>query len=151
MGRAWKWVTRERCDVLRWRMADSRRLRVLDAAEDLAATVFASVDRVNVRRAPGIRGQLVRAASSVAANIAEAANLGTEANFKRQLRLSLASANEAASHLRILHRTGALDPLTVARCDSKRAVVCKMLVALIRRLEEDEARAANGRWRDGAE
>lgn len=121
-------------------MADSRQLRVLDAAEDLAATVFAALAHVEVRRAPGVRGQLVRAAAAVAANIAEAANLGTEANFKRQLRLSLASATETGSHLRILRRAGALDPLAVARCEAKRVVVCKMLVGLIRRIEEDEAR-----------
>jgi four helix bundle protein len=128
-------------------MSDSRNLRVLDAAEDLAAAVFEALERVDARRAPGVRGQLVRAASSVAANIAEAANLGSDANFKRQLRLSLASANEAGSHLRILRRTGAMDPLAVARCDTKRRVVCKMLTGLIRRIEEDEAKMEDERRR----
>lgn len=131
-------------------MADSRQLRVLDAAEDMAATVFGALEHIEARRAPGVRGQLVRAAAAVAANIAEAANLGTDANFKRQLRLSLASASETGSHLRILRRTGALDPISAARCEAKRTVVCKMLVGLIRRIEEDEARAENaGRDRRG--
>ncbi len=129
-------------------MSDSRNLRVLDAAEDLAATVFLAARIVDVYRAPGVRGQLVRAAAAVPANIAEAANLGTDANFKRQLRLSLASANEAGSHLRILRRTGALDPITVAKCESKRVVVCKMLSNLVKALDEREAHDENRRRAD---
>lgn len=101
---------------------------------------------VHAHRAPGVRGQLVRAAASIGANIAEASGLGTDKNFKRQLRLALASANECGSHLRLLKRTGALDPLEHARCETKRVVVCKMLMSLIRRLEEDEARAEDGQY-----
>lgn len=121
-------------------MSDSRNLRVLDAAEDLAATVLSTIDSIDARRAPGIRGQLVRAVTAVPANIAEAANLGTDPNFRRQLRLSLASANEAGSHLRILSLTGALPHTLIYRCESKRIVVCKMLVSLLRAIEEREAR-----------
>lgn len=124
-------------------MPDSRRLRVLDAAEDFAAVTLQAAQHVRAYQAPGVRGQLVRAAASVAANIAEAAGLGTDRNFKRQLRLALGSANECGSHLRILERTGALDPRIRATCESKRVVVCKMLNSLIRRLDEDEALRQN--------
>lgn len=127
-------------------MSDSRRLRVLDAAEDFAAITLQAAQHVRAHLAPGVRGQLVRAAASVAANIAEASGLGTDKNFKRQLRLALASANECGSHLRILKRTGALEPVTQNRCETKRVTVCKMLVALIRRLEEDEARDIDQQW-----
>ena len=120
-------------------MPDSRNLRVLDAAEDMTATVFEVVVHVQVHRAPGVRGQLVRSAASVSANIAEASDLGSDKNFKRQLRLALASANKVGSHLRIIKRTGALDPISVARCETKRTVVCRMLSNLIRRIEMDEA------------
>ncbi|MBL0937471.1 MAG: four helix bundle protein [Gemmatimonadaceae bacterium] len=120
-------------------MSDCRNLRVLDATEDLAATVLSTVAAVDVFRAPGIRGQLVRAVTAISANIAEAANLGTDPNFKRQLRLSLASANEAGSHLRVLSRTGALGKPLIFRCEAKRIVVCKMLVSLLRAIEEREA------------
>lgn len=135
-------------------MSDSRRLRVLDAAEDFAAVTLHAAQHVRAHMAPGVRGQLVRAAASVAANIAEASGLGTDRNFKRQLRSALASANECGSHLRILRRTGALEPLAHAHCDSKRVTVCKMLTSLIRRLEEDEAHEENakrGRRRENRE
>jgi len=127
-------------------MADSRRLRVLDAAEDFAAATMFAAQHVLAHRAPGVRGQLVRAAASIGANIAEASGLGTDKNFKRQLRLALASANECGSHLRLLKRTGALDPLEHARCETKRVVVCKMLTSLIRRLEEAEARSEDAQY-----
>ena len=120
-------------------MSDSRNLRVLDAAEDLAATVLSTVASIDGFKAPGVRGQLVRSIAAVPANIAEAANLGTDPNFKRQLRLSLASANEAGSHLRVLARTGALGRPLIFRCEAKRIVVCKMLVSLLRAVEEREA------------
>lgn len=126
-------------------MSDSRRLRVLDAAEDFAAATLQVAQLVRAHRAPGVRGQLVRAAASVAANIAEASGLGTDRNFKRQLRLALASANECGSHLRILKRTEALDFMSHARCETKRIAVCKMLTSLICRLEEDEARELDAR------
>jgi len=125
-------------------MTDSRNLRVLDAAEDLAATVMAAVRVVDASRAPGVRGQLVRAITAVPANIAEAANLGTDRNFRRQLRLSLASANESGSHLRILRRTGALAPHSADACLNKLTVVCRMLTRLIRAIDEREAYREDG-------
>lgn len=120
-------------------MSDSRHLRVLSAAEDLAVAVLSVVPLVNARRAPGVRGQLARSVTAIAANVAEAANLGTDPNFKRQLRLALASANETGSHLRVLERTGAIPRQHIWRCENKRVTVCKMLVNLIRAIEEREA------------
>jgi len=120
-------------------MSDSRNLRVLSAAEDLAVAVLGVVPLVNARRAPGVRGQLTRSVTAISANVAEAANLGTDPNFKRQLRLALASANETGSHLRILERTGAIHREHIWRCENKRVAVCKMLVSLIRAIEEREA------------
>ncbi|WP_291156128.1 four helix bundle protein [Gemmatimonas sp. UBA7669] len=120
-------------------MSDSRHLRVLSAAEDLAVAVLSVVPLVNARRAPGVRGQLARSVTAIAANVAEAANLGTDPNFKRQLRLALASANETGSHLRVLERTGAIPRQHIWRCENKRVAVCKMLVNLIRAIEEREA------------
>lgn len=126
-------------------MADSRNLRVLYAAEDFAATVMSISQFVIPARAPGVRGQLVRAAAAVPANIAEAAHLGTDPNLRRQLRLALASANECASHLRILIRTGALASNHGTRCLAKGSVVCRMLSNLIKAIDEREARAQDNR------
>ncbi|WP_461415635.1 four helix bundle protein [Gemmatimonas sp.] len=120
-------------------MSDSRNLRVLSAAEDFAAAVLVAVRFVNAARAPGVRGQLVRSATAVPANIAEAAHLGTDPNFRRQLRLALASASESTSHLRLLIRAGAIHPKRGTHCLGKAAVVCRMLTNLIRAIDEREA------------
>jgi four helix bundle protein len=130
-------------------MSDSRNLRVLDAAEDCAAAVLVAMRFVDARRAPGVRGQLVRSATAVPANIAEASNLGTDPNFRRQLRLALASANESASHLRLLIRTGALHERSGTTCLAKVAVVCRMLQRLIRVIDEREAHRIDQRLRQG--
>ena len=130
-------------------MPDQRHLRVLEAAEALTVMVLGAAERVDGHLAPGIRGQLLRATSSISANIAEAAGLGTQVNFLRQLRIALASANEVGSHLRVLRSSGALDGLTVARLDATRRVVCKMLVGLIAAIESRlaETAPADGRRR----
>lgn len=122
-------------------MVDSRNLRLLHAAEDYAVMVMRAARGIDASRAPGLRGQLVRSAAAVPANIAEAAQLGSDANFRRQLRLALASASESTSHLRLLMRAGALDPGEGTRCTGKAAVVCRMLVNLIRAIDEREARS----------
>ncbi|MBY0490064.1 MAG: four helix bundle protein [Gemmatimonadaceae bacterium] len=126
-------------------MSDSSNLRVLGAAEDFAATVQQAMSRVDNWRVPGERAQLLRASSSVAANIAEAARLGTDANMVRQLRLALASAEECGVHLRLIHEARALDPISIKRCQIKLATVSKMLYGFIRAVEEREARAENDR------
>jgi len=114
---------------------------VLSAAEDFAAAILVAVRFVNAACAPGVRGQLVRSATAVPANIAEAAHLGTDPNFRRQLRIALASASESASHLRLLIRAGAIHPKRATHCLGKAAVVCRMLTNLIRAIDEREARA----------
>jgi four helix bundle protein len=126
-------------------MADSRNLRVLNAAEDLSATVSAAVERISSGNAYAVKMQIIASAESIAANIGEAANLGTDANFARQLRIALASANETMVHLRNIRRKGALDPITIHHCQTKLMVVCKMLVNLIRSIEEREAHRENQR------
>jgi four helix bundle protein len=130
-------------------MADTSKLRVLDAAERLAADVIVGCEGLDRRRAPGLVEQFIRATSSVPGNIAEAARLGTDANFKRQLRIALASADEAGCHLRILRRAELIPPHTAADFDARRRMVCRMLQALIRRLEEKEAQRENDRRSSG--
>ena len=126
-------------------MTESSNLRVLGAAEDFAATMQQTLQRVDTSSIPGERNQLLRSSASIAANIAEAAQLGTDTNMARQLRLALASAEESGVHLRLIQRSGALDPLSAKRCEIKLATVAKMLRGLIRVIEEREAHRENDR------
>ena len=126
-------------------MTESSDLRVLGAAEDFAAAVHYALYDIDTSSVPGARNQLLRSSASVAANIAEAAQLGTDANMARQLRLALASAEESGVHLRLIQRARVLDPLTAKRCEIKLATVAKMLRGLIRVIEEREAHRENAK------
>jgi four helix bundle protein len=88
-----------------------------------------------VRVAPQVRGagaldvvdQMIRAAASVPANIAEGYGRGLGRDFARFLRIAAASAAELESHILVAEASGRLDtdscrPL-VARCRRVRALV----------------------------
>ena len=88
-----------------------------------------------VRLAPQVRGpgapdtvdQLMRAAESVAANIAEGYGRGPGRDFARFLRVAGASAAEVESHLRVAEACGRLPAdsvaAVVAHCREVRALV----------------------------
>ncbi len=105
---------------------------------------MAAVREVNANRTSGVRGQLVRATTTVPANIAEAAIVGTDRNFRRQLRRSLASAKESGSHWHRLKRAGALARHSADARLNKRTVVCRMRSRLIRAIDEREASHEDG-------
>jgi four helix bundle protein len=116
-------------------MADLRNLRVYEAAEDLAANIDRAAALIETLRAPGLRSQMQRAAESIPANLAEGAGLRTDPQLLRGVHIALGSANELGQHLVRAKKRGALDPITVARCESKRVVVCKMLSSLAQTVE----------------
>ncbi len=107
---------------------------MLEAADDLAATIHTAMRAAPDFRAPGLRSQLLRAVDSVPANISENRQK-TDAQFVNGLRISLGSANEVGTHLARARQTGVLDPITTHRCESKRIVVCKMIESLKKRIE----------------
>jgi four helix bundle protein len=88
-----------------------------------------------VRLAPQVRGpgaaetveQVMRAAESVAANIAEGYGRGPGRDFARFLRIAAASAAETESHLRVAEACGRLPAEAVAavisHCREVRALV----------------------------
>jgi four helix bundle protein len=88
-----------------------------------------------VRTAPQVRGagaedvvdQLLRAAESVPANVAEGYGRGSGRDFARFLRVAAASAAEVESHVRVAEASGRLTSETaetlVARARRVRALV----------------------------
>ena len=102
------------------------------------AAVHQHVDTFDVTRAPRIRAQLLRAADSVPANIAEGAR-GTRVQRQNYFRIARGSADEVGVHLRVARNSGAVADATYWQCENKRVVVCKMLTRLLRVLDEEEA------------
>ncbi len=119
-------------------MSDPRNLKVLDAAERFASTVHEQFDRIDASRLPGFRSQILRAADSVPANIAEGAR-GTVAQRQHFYRVARGSADEVGVHLRLARRGEILSTASYWSCENTRVVICKMLTKLIRSLEEQEA------------
>ncbi len=118
-------------------------LRVYAAACELSLVVHESLEAHDVTRVPGLRGQLIEAAGSIAANTAEGAGRGSAARFLNHLRIALGSANETRTHLMRAKREARLPIKEYFRCDAKALVTARMLASLIRRIEEDEARREN--------
>jgi four helix bundle protein len=121
-------------------MTDLRNLKVLDAAFVLVETVHTSAERLDHRRVPKLRSQLLRATDAVPANIAEGAR-GSRPEFVQFLRIALRSADEVGAHLMVAFRVKALPREEYHRCEAVRVTVCKMLCGLIRAVEEQHARS----------
>ena len=119
-------------------MSDPRNLRVLEAALQFAAAVHEHIDTFDITRAPRVRAQLLRAADSVPANIAEGAR-GTRVQRQNYFRIARGSADEVGVHLRVARNAGAIAEQRYWSCENKRVVVCKMLTRLLRALDEEEA------------
>jgi four helix bundle protein len=95
---------------------DFAELRAWREAAELAATVCALTRRMQGPGAAVLANQLVRAAVSVAANVAEGYGRGLRKDGLRLLIVARASAAELESHLRIAVAAGMLparnaDPL----------------------------------------
>jgi len=115
-------------------MSDFRKLKVWRKAFALAITTHSLAQGVRGASYLSLRSQLIRAAMSIPANIAEGREQRTERAFANFLRHALASATELENHYLIAKGMGALPQ---ANCDSairQTVEVKKMLHGLINSL-----------------
>ena len=122
-------------------MQDFRKLVVWQKSHKLT---LGGVRRI-CQPAPGIgwslQSQLVRAATSVPANIAEGCGRAGDRDFRRFLRHSLGSACELEYHLLLARDLGFLPEASIRGRSTPQVVeVKRMLTGLIRRLVTDESR-----------
>ena len=75
--------------------------------------------------------QLIRSASSISANIAEAKYAESNADFVHKLEIAQKEANESESWLCILHKSGVIDECTFKAMRSKCGKIRRMLIASI--------------------
>ena len=80
-------------------MPDHTKLRVWHKSMDVTVRMANSLSPIISRRMPGLRSQLLRATSSIAANISEGASQATAAQYARFLGIAIGSASETESHL----------------------------------------------------
>jgi four helix bundle protein len=107
-----------------------QRLLVVQRAESLVVAIHAYASRH--RRAlgdlsPGLRNQLVRAATSIALNLGEACGYGSSAKTATLLEVAIGSCNEVERIIRLCTRLGVHDNTTetiIAETCGVRAMTC---------------------------
>ena len=131
-------------------MQDFKKLRVWHLAQDLSVEVIEALSGPAVRRVPGLRSQSVRAANSIAANLAEGCARPNRAEFLRFVGIAIGSANELEAHLGLARRAIILSAEIHANLEERLNLVRRMLISLMRALEQQIA-ADENRSRQDAE
>jgi four helix bundle protein len=128
-------------------MQDFKKLRVWRLAQDIALRVIEALPERSGRRVPGLRNQAIRAAMSVAANIAEGCGRATRAELLHFLEIALGSHNELRSLLCLARDAGVLPADRYAALQPDLERVHRMLISLMRtlqrRIAEDEESRRN--------
>jgi len=110
--------------------AHPARLKVHAVASDVASDVIRLVRRFPDPERFGIGDQLLRAAVSVPANLAEGCGRGTIADFRRFLMYARGSAQEVLSLLQVARRSELGRRQTMVSLENRTALVLKMIVRL---------------------
>ena len=130
-------------------MQDFKKLRVWHLAHALSLKVVAALPARRAGAVPGLRAQAIRAATSVAANLAEGCARATRQEFLYFIEIALGSLNELEGHLLIARDAGVIDVLHHLELQNDLELVRRMLLSLIRTLQrhiaEDESRHSGAR------
>ena len=117
-------------------MGNFHKLRVWQNAHMLTLSVYRATRAFPKEEIYGITSQMRRAASSVAANIAEGCGRLGDREFRRCLRIALGSANELEDHIILAADLDYLPDPAYAQLRSEVTVVQRMIAKLIIRLSQ---------------
>ena len=114
------------------KISSYRDLKVWQLAIDISVASYEVTESLPREELYGLKSQIRRSASSVAANIAEGYGRENRGSFVQFLRIAQGSLKELETHLIIAGRVGLIQPIVLSelleRCDENG----KMLGALIR-------------------
>jgi four helix bundle protein len=125
-------------------MQDYRKLKVWQKAHALTLQIYAVSSHLTKPPAWTLREQLLKAAISVPANMAEGAGRGSAADFRRFLWHSLGSINEVEYYLLLARDLAFLPIAEYAALTSNLEEVRRMLSGLIASLPSRGERGAAG-------
>ncbi|MBE6535764.1 MAG: four helix bundle protein [Ruminococcaceae bacterium] len=83
--------------------------------------------------------QLIRSASSISANIAEAKYAESNADFVHKLEIAQKEANESETWLNVLYKSGIIDESTFKAMRNKCGKIRRMLIASITTVKNKSA------------
>ena len=115
-----------------------RDLVVWQRAVELAELCRGIADRRSGRGSAALLNQMLRAAVSVPANIAEGAGRSSRPDFLRHLSIANGSLKELETHLVLVDRAGMAPPARVARALAMADEVGRLLTGLRRSLRRGE-------------
>src|SRR5690349_9048313 len=118
-------------------MQDFHKLRAWCLADELADGILDTFPMRSSRRVTGLRGQIVRAAQSIPANLAEGCGRSGNREFIVFIDNAIGSANELENHLRRARKARIIPTDTHEHFRGKLIVLGKMLRSLRRSLEGD--------------
>jgi four helix bundle protein len=114
---------------------DFKELRVWTKAHQLTLHLYAATRDFPREEIYGLRGQVRRAAVSVAANIAEGCGRRSDGELTRFLQIARGSASELEYHLLLARDLGFLDREEHKRMEFELVEVQRMLTALVQRVQ----------------
>ena len=130
-------------------MQDFKKLRVWHLAHELSVKVISALPPRRAGAVPGLRAQAIRAATSVAANLAEGCGRATRQEFLHFIEIALGSLNELEGHLLISRDAGVVHVRHHLELQMDLELVRRMLLSLIRTLQrhiaDDESRHSTTR------
>ena|SRR5690349_16711397 len=120
-------------------MQDYKKLRVWHRAKDLSLRIIEAFPESAARKVPGLRSQVIRAATSVAANLVEGCARSTRPEFLHFIEIALGSLNEVEGDLVIARGAGVFEEWVHTELQRDIDLVRKMLLALMRTVQRQIA------------
>jgi four helix bundle protein len=118
-------------------MQDFRKLKVWQKAHVAALAVYTATESFPATERYGLTSQMRRAASSIAANIAEGCGRSSDADFARFLHHAMGSASELEYFLLLAADLKHLKQALQQRLTVDTQEIKRMLAALIAKLKAD--------------
>ena len=112
-----------------------KQLRAWQKADDLACAIFALLETLPAN-SRWLASQVIRAAVSAPANIAEGYSRGSLREYLHHLSIARGSLAETEYYLHFMHRNGVLDVDSFNRLSSLHCEAAGLLYALIRSLSK---------------
>ena len=122
-------------------MADFRKLRVWQVAEEIAIDAHRVTARMRGVKSAPLRDQLTRAAMSVPTNIVEGSAHESPREFARFLQYALASVSELEGHVQLARDLDWMSEQDFTALLTRIVDARKMLHGLIKRVKLDAPRA----------
>ena len=124
-------------------MQDFRNLQVWKKSHRLVLDAYAESAKLTNARLFSLRDQLLRAATSVPANLAEGCGRTGDREFRRFVRVALGSASELEYHLLLARDLGVLPDAAYERLARAAVEVKRMLSGLAQALSKDQKNQAD--------